>query len=653
MPIQVQTPDGNIAQFPDGMSDAQISAVLAKEFPPAKSPDAATKKGGSPNVAVDVARSLPGGVAKGAAAVIGLPGDLMRLARSGQNWVGNKVVEALGGKPIPEGYAPEPFMPGSEQVSRDLAAPFGGYYKPQTAAGRYAETIASFAPAALSPGSGAARVARVVIPGAASEGAGEAVQGTELEPYARVAGAVAGGLAAGPAIRTLNAGLSRIGAPLENPDIAARTMLADAIRRDGGQSVVRANLDAWRGNSAPALIDVTGNNVRRLVRSAASGGRGEAQNTATTYADRIAANLQDNAQAVASRLTPGETRGAAAYTNDLEAAQRDAADTQYRAPYAQPAQVTREMVSALQGPEGRRAIRSALSDASANRDAQQMAELQDLLSVAEQQGGGRDAITGRVKSIQQALEGVSAGSLDRVRIAMRETGRSLAAAGRNSRARGYGGRVRDIDTALDQTPGLRDARASYRDFARRQDAVETGLTGLKAKPEEYGAAIADLAGTPGAREAAGAGYRSAITEAIGAPTEGATGVLNRLANSNNQTLNLTATYGPEAARDFQTGIGNEISRVRNSRFISPNTGSQTELRLQDSGLLDIPTSKVGLIGHVWDKIKSSSQLTEQERNALVRMGTSEARLQELARANPSLTRTALTQALLGSNSGRK
>jgi hypothetical protein len=42
MPIQVKTPDGNIAQFPDGMSDDAITAILAKEYPPA-APQAAPR----------------------------------------------------------------------------------------------------------------------------------------------------------------------------------------------------------------------------------------------------------------------------------------------------------------------------------------------------------------------------------------------------------------------------------------------------------------------------------------------------------------------------------------------------------------------------------------------------------------------------------
>lgn len=65
-------------------------------------------------------------------------------------------------------------------------------YKPQTKAGEYARTIAAFAPAATMPGTAVQRVARVVVPGAASETAGQFTKGQPIEPYARLAGAIAG-----------------------------------------------------------------------------------------------------------------------------------------------------------------------------------------------------------------------------------------------------------------------------------------------------------------------------------------------------------------------------------------------------------------------------------------------------------------------------
>lgn len=647
--IVTQSADGQLHSFPQGTAPTVIDKVMKDYAAQGAGGGAAAqppqKADSQPSSFVDAIRSIPGGIGKGVAGIVGLPGDVSNLMDRG--------MDAITGANV-SGHGPVPGRVTSQDVNNVISKPTGGYYQPQREAGKYAETIASFAPAGLAPGGIAMRAARVLVPAAASETAGELTEGTGIEPYARAAGALVGGLAAGPAIRSINALASRAGLPIQNPANAARSMMSDAVARDGGQQSVQQGLTDWRGNSNPALIDVTGNNVRRLVRGAASGGNGQAQNIATGYADRIAGNLQDNALALSRNLTPGETRGATQYGADLEAAQKTDAETNYKGPYSQPATVTKEMVSALQGPEGRGAISQAYADARANRNSQQMAELKDLQEVASEGGATPDPLTGQKRSLPQALSELTSGSLDRVRIAMRDTGRALAANGRNSRAGGYFGRVNDIDTALDQTPGLNDARASYKDFARQQDAVELGKTGLNASPEDYGASIMDLSkGSPKAPQAAGIGYRQALTDAISRPAEGATGILNRVSTSTAQTRNLAATYGQSAAKDYQTGVGNEIDRISNSRFISPNAGSQTQPRAEDAGLIDLPLSTHGIIAHIWDRVKSGAQLTEQERTALVRMGTTEARLVNIARTNPSLTTRALSSALLGRSGGNQ
>ena len=109
-------------------------------------------------------------------------------------------------------------------------------YQPQTTAGRYANTIGSFLPGALAtPAEGPMGVVGNaikfgVIPGAASEAAGEATAGTGIEPWARfVAGAGAGvgaDLAATGAGAAWNAGKNFV-RPLSKEgqqDIAATTL---------------------------------------------------------------------------------------------------------------------------------------------------------------------------------------------------------------------------------------------------------------------------------------------------------------------------------------------------------------------------------------------------------------------------------------------
>ena len=158
-----------------------------------------------PNTALDMAKGAVSGLANGVAGMMGQGGDLERQIRSGVvnsgMTIGNMMANALG-RP---GITPQAMQniravvnnaptvaPSSQAVMKDNQQVFGS---PQTTPGKYAQTIASMAPAAFGgEGSLLARGARVVVPGIASEAAGQMTQGTPYEHAARVAGALAGGV---------------------------------------------------------------------------------------------------------------------------------------------------------------------------------------------------------------------------------------------------------------------------------------------------------------------------------------------------------------------------------------------------------------------------------------------------------------------------
>lgn len=236
---------------------------------------------------------------------------------------------------------------------------------------------------------------------------------------------------------------------------------------------------------------------------------------------------------------------------------------------------------------------------------------------------------------------------------MREQGRALAANQRNGMAAGYFGRVKDIDTALDQTPGLTDARASYRQMQASRDSVDAGATVLSSPSANYAAKISDLAsvgGPPNLRPLQ-IGARQAITDAVEAPAAGQTGVLTKLATGNRATANLANTFGAGPAGQFQEAVRNEVSRLRNANFISPETGSQTQLRGVDEGLVGgIPTSIGSFVSKIADKVLRGTQLTAAEREAIVRLGTSEADVRRYAAERPSVAaRAAVPAALINSS----
>jgi hypothetical protein len=277
---EVTLPDGSVASFPDDMPQDQIvqaiqshlssTAPAATASPaPAAVPQVDPRlAAGDPEAAGAVAASqamapvvseLPrtaavagSGLARGGAELVGMPGDLTRLATAGH-------------------VAPS-WLPTSPQAvdwlsrkASDVGVPLA---TPQTPFERYlnaaAEGVGSTLPLALIPGAGeaglAARAGLGAAQGAAMGAGGEA--GRELAPNApalgTLAGALAGGGAAGMALggwRPISAALqkthwrrtrrsiSRRGWPAMSPGVA---LGKGCSRRRCGRRVAVAPKRRWR-----------------------------------------------------------------------------------------------------------------------------------------------------------------------------------------------------------------------------------------------------------------------------------------------------------------------------------------------------------------------------------------------------------------------
>lgn len=174
--------DGTQHTFPDDFTDTDIAAALST----------------GPSVAGDVARSVGIGVAKGAVGLAGLPGDIAEMGARGIDRATRFIGDKLGVDVKPR----EDRVPtyGSADIQKAVESKTGEFYKPQTRAGRYAESAGEFVPGALvsGPGNLVLKAAKFgIAPGLAAEGAGEATKGTPYEPYARVAAALVAPSAAG------------------------------------------------------------------------------------------------------------------------------------------------------------------------------------------------------------------------------------------------------------------------------------------------------------------------------------------------------------------------------------------------------------------------------------------------------------------------
>lgn len=143
------------------------------------------------STAADVAQALPTGMIRGAIGLVGLPGVaadyLGRGADAATEALGFEVPAAVKANATAVSVSPE-------RLTRDFEGLTGELYKPQTTAGRYAQTVGEFIPAAGR--TLASQVRFALAPGVASEAAGQATEGTAAEPYARAGAALAAGVGA-------------------------------------------------------------------------------------------------------------------------------------------------------------------------------------------------------------------------------------------------------------------------------------------------------------------------------------------------------------------------------------------------------------------------------------------------------------------------
>lgn len=175
--------------------EATVNEIASASQPKAKPAAAAPQVG----TAEDMLRSADAGLASGIGALIGLPGTAAEWGATALD----KAAQYIGGKIGVDAARPEPkrdgfVLPRIEDVHAEMQAnkPF---YKPQTTAGQYAKTVGEFIPGSVvAPGGMIANALKFgVVPGAASEAAGQATAGTSYEAPARIGAALAaGGVAA-------------------------------------------------------------------------------------------------------------------------------------------------------------------------------------------------------------------------------------------------------------------------------------------------------------------------------------------------------------------------------------------------------------------------------------------------------------------------
>jgi hypothetical protein len=152
----------------------------------------------------------------------------------------------------------------------------------------------------------------------------------------------------------------------------------------------------------------------------------------------------------------------------------------------------------------------------------------------------------------------------------------------------------------------------------REKAYEVGSKILTMPLDDFAAAVEKM--SAGDKRAAALAAKNTLQSMAGNSPSGAYSVEGRMAYAPDLQKRL-AMISPNAEA-VRAASRRAADQVRTAQFIKPGTGSQTQLREMDAAWgFDVPTSKVGAIKALIDKVRAGVALTDAEREAIVRLST--------------------------------
>ena len=181
-------------------AEAARAAAMARLGGGVKRPNAST--GAWDHAIEDARRTVPGAAVRGVTTLLGSNGDAQVLLGKGARWLGDKL-----------GFSPDqveraltfarnrvPQFPTSDQIQSQVESYTGEFHKPETRLGKFTDSLGQggFAGLAGGPfvagarGLGGAALRYGIFPSLTSEAAGQLTEDTQMEPWARLAGALGG-----------------------------------------------------------------------------------------------------------------------------------------------------------------------------------------------------------------------------------------------------------------------------------------------------------------------------------------------------------------------------------------------------------------------------------------------------------------------------
>lgn len=389
------------------------------------------------------------------------------------------------------------------------------------------------------------------------------------------------------------------------PEQSAATRLAEFVTNDARAAAARrAELGL---ETSP--IDVLGGTAERRIRTAAAPA-GPAAEVAVEELGRRAANLKPQVMSDVRAWSPSQETAEQA-AERLIGQRSTLAEEMYRPLYDVRVEVPAELMSELSDNFGRAALNRARRAAEARNEFAQMEDIDALLN-----GTSTD---------------VSAGTLDRIRVAMGGRARAMnQRADTRDIAGGLFAREGRIDAALEGVDELAPARQTYREMSQAIEAAQNPQGLMTAEPTAFRANVEAMPDV--AREAAMIGERQAVLDTLGTQRDAGVGYLQNMTQGDYPQQNLAAMLGEDAAGRFTDRVNLRIGDVQRAARMSPNTNSQTFGRALDeqqfnaaeavgsvTDVLSSLTGNVPAAARVFDRIRGRLAMTPEEREAVVRL----------------------------------
>jgi hypothetical protein len=220
---------------------------------------------------------------------------------------------------------------------------------------------------------------------------------------------------------------------------------------------------------------------------------------------------------------------------------------------------------------------------------------------------------------------ISAGTIDRLRIAIRDKGRSLYDLNRRSLGGGVGNRAKALDAYLDSVPHLQEARQTYRGIQRQIDALDFKES-VFGPHSEFSARLKNM--SPEERGPLKKLIEQEITADMKTPGQ-ALSREDAFSYGTDAAKNIKALFGDAEGDRFLKAMQLLQKRSQQANFVAPDTGSQTEPRKSEGAQIAHAGAKA-LFGHVkpllahMASIAMNPSMTEKEAQELTKLNLSPA-----------------------------